>query len=279
MNLNLQNCELRSQHFLIMVIILTLNMAIPFNSIAQSPYEMSWKKDRVLLVVGIPLTAVGLALNASVSPLTLDEIKNLDRENIPKIDRFASYNYSENASNLSDILLYTCIASPFLLLSSSLIRNDFWVVYGMYAESLIIGVALPAYGKGGVQRIRPYTYNPNTPMEKKLTAESKKSFFSGHTSVAFTSMIFLSTIYSKYHPNSKWRPYIWTGSVLVASTVGYFRIAAGAHFLTDVLVGAIVGATIGYIIPKIHETDYNDAEYQIPDAPTRSPGISFQFSL
>jgi membrane-associated phospholipid phosphatase len=249
------------------------------NSIAQSPYEMNWKRDGALIVIGIPLAALGIALDRSIDPLTLDEVNNLDRDDIFKPDRFVSLNYSESAAKLSDILLYTCIASPLLLLSSKSIRSDFAVISGMYVESLIFGVALPAYGKAGVQRIRPYTYYPETPMSKKLTAEAKRSFFSGHTTVAFTSMVFFSTIYNTYYPNSKGKVYIWTGSLLLASTVGYLRIVTGAHFLTDVLVGAIVGATVGYIIPKIHETDNNYTQYEQPDVPTRPPGVSIQFTF
>ena len=203
----------------------------------------------------------------------------MDRDHIPGLDRFASYNYSETASNLSDLLIYTCLASPFLLLFSSAIRNDFDIVYGMYSESLLFGIALPFYGKAGVQRIRPYIYNTEVPMNKKLSVDTKKSFFSGHASGAFTSTIFLSTIYSTYYPNSKWKPYILTGSVLLASTVGYLRIAAGAHFVTDVLVGAIVGTMVGFIIPKIHETDNKNFVFESPDIMTHPSGVFFQFSF
>ncbi len=270
---------INSRHFCKIIAILALILMLPINNFAQSPYEMNWKKDGALLAVGIPLSTIGFALETSITPLTLDEVNNLDRNNINIIDRFALYNYSTSASDLSDFLLYTCMASPLILLSSSSIRTDFGIVYGMYAESLLFGVALPAYGKGGIQRIRPYTYTPEAPLDKKLTAESKKSFFSGHTTIAFTSVVFLSTIYGKYYPNSQWKPYIWTSSLLLASTVGYLRIAAGSHFLTDVLVGAIIGATIGYFIPKIHESDNYNSAIEVPDVPTRSPVFSFQFSF
>jgi membrane-associated phospholipid phosphatase len=240
---------------------------------------MNWKRDGALIVIGIPLAALGIAMDRLIDPLTLEEVNNLDRNQIFKPDRFVSYNYSERASKLSDILLYTCMTSPLLLLSSKSIRNDIVVISGMYLESLIFGVALPAYGKSGIQRIRPYTYNPELPLNKKLTAEAKRSFFSGHTTMAFTSMVFLSTIYSTYYPESKAKPYIWTGSLLLASTVGYLRMAAGSHFLTDVLVGAIVGTTIGYIIPKIHETDKPDPALLMPEDSPRAPLISFRFAL
>jgi membrane-associated phospholipid phosphatase len=240
---------------------------------------MNWKRDGALIVIGIPVAAIGITLDRSIDPLTVEEVNNLDRDKIFKPERFVSYNYSESSANLSDILLYTCLASPLLLLTSKSIQNDFAVISGMYLESLILGVALPAYGKGGVQRIRPYTYNPDVPIEMKVTAEAKRSFFSGHTTMSFTSMVFFSTIYSTYYPDSNAKPYIWAGSILLASSVGYLRIASGRHFLTDVLLGAIVGSAIGYLIPKIHETDTDNLAPVMPNASPRAPMISFQFGL
>jgi membrane-associated phospholipid phosphatase len=261
------------------IIILSIFLLLPIKFFAQSPYEMNWKRDGALIVIGLPVAAIGITLDRSLDPLTLEEVNNLDRNKIFNPDKFISYNYSESAANLSDILLYSCLASPLLLLTSKSIRNDFAVISGMYLESLILGVALPAYGKGGVQRVRPYTYNPDVPMEMKLTAEAKKSFFSGHTTMSFTSMVFFSTIYSTYYPDSKAKPYLWAGSILLASSVGYLRIASGKHFLTDVLFGAIVGSAIGYFIPKIHETDPDNLEPAMPNASPRTPLISLQFGL
>ena len=49
-----------------------------------------------------------------------------------------------------------------------------------------------------------------------------------------------------------WKLYVWGSSLLAASTVGYLRVASGAHFPTDVLVGAAIGSAIGYFIPYIY---------------------------
>ena len=269
-----------SRYILCIIAIQAGLLLFPFNNFAQNPYELNWNKDGVLLLIGIPLTTAGYALDASISPLSLDEITKLNRQDIfPAFDRSASYHYSESASNLSDILIYTCLASPFILFSSSAIRHDFGTILGMYAESVLFSSAFTFWGKGGVERIRPYTYYSKTPLDKKMSAEAKKSFFSGHASRAFTSLIFLSTVYSSYYPNSKWKTHIWIGSVLLASSVGYLRIAAGAHFLTDVLVGAIVGSAAGYLIPKIHETDHKNITFKSLSLSMYPPNISVQFSF
>lgn len=262
--------------FLIQAVI----MIFPSYDYAQNPYELNWNKDGLILLIGFPLTTAGYALDASVLPLTLNAITKLDRKDIfPAFDRFASYHYSESASNLSDILIYTCLASPFILFSSRAIRHDFSTILGMYAESVLFNSALTFWGKGGVHRIRPYAYFAKTPLNTKMSAEAKKSFFSGHSSTAFMSMIFLSTVYSSYYPNSRWKTHIWIGSILMASTVGYLRIAAGAHFLTDVLFGAIVGSAVGYLIPKIHETDHKNISLKSLSLSMQPPGITVQFSF
>ena len=38
----------------------------------------------------------------------------------------------------------------------------------------------------------------------------------------------------------------------LAALTGYFRVAAGNHYLTDVLTGAVVGSSLGVLVPKWH---------------------------
>ncbi|MGB6121102.1 MAG: phosphatase PAP2 family protein, partial [Bacteroidota bacterium] len=121
-------------------------------------------------------------------------------------------------------------------------------------------------------------YNENVPVEEKLHTNAKRSFFSGHTTISFSSAVFLSKVYGDYFPDSKWKPYIWGVSLGIAAAVGYLRIAAGKHFLTDVLVGALVGGAIGYLIPKIHETSGNGQGLIYPEGPAPNQ-VAFQFTF
>jgi membrane-associated phospholipid phosphatase len=264
---------------IILVIIFPVFCFFPDISYSNTPYELSGSKDGLILGIGIPLAIGGFVYDRSISPLSMDEINLLKREDVNRCDRFVTYNYSQKAADISDWLLFSCIAAPFTLLSSEKIQNDAVTVYGIYAESLLYGTILPFYGKAGAQRVRPYVYNLEAPMSKKSTAEAKRSFFSGHTAVAFTSMIFFSTVYNSYYPESNYIPFVWTGSLLLASSVGYFRMAAGAHFLTDVLVGAIVGSAIGYLIPRLHEVKESNDDFQYPDLRITKPMFSIQFAF
>jgi membrane-associated phospholipid phosphatase len=104
-----------------------------------------------------------------------------------------------------------------------------------------------------VDRYRPYVYNPEVSFDHKQKKDSKSSFFSGHTTLAFASSVFLATTFQELHPDSKFTALVWTGSLITAATVGILRIESGKHFPTDVLTGAVVGSFVGYLVPHFHK--------------------------
>jgi membrane-associated phospholipid phosphatase len=48
----------------------------------------------------------------------------------------------------------------------------------------------------------------------------------------------------------------WNAVVLygAATGVGALRVAAGKHFPTDIIVGAVLGSAIGWLVPTLHPT-------------------------
>jgi len=244
---------------------------------AQSPYRLD-RSDAPVTGVGILLLAADRALASGTDPLTVEEINRLSRDDVFALDRFATYNYSESASTASDVLEWTAIVSPLVLFASPEIRKDFSTVGLMYLQTLLYAVGTFGVTKGLVTRPRPYVYNESASLEEKLHRDAKRSFFSGHTAISFSSVVFLSMVYDGYVPDAKWKPYIWGVSLGVAAAVGYLRIAAGKHFLTDVLVGALVGGAIGYLVPKIHETSGNGTNLVSP-AGAAPHQVAFQFTF
>ncbi len=230
---------------------------------AQSPYKLDGTRESIIFVSAIGLGIIGLTVNDDIVPFTLDEINALNRDEVSKFDRGATYNWSPAAGNTSDILVSAIILSPALLAFSDEVRNDYTPVLTMYFQTLILAEAIPLTIKGITQRTRPFVYNEDAPLEEKQTQNAKRSFFSGHTSVAFAMAVFLSTVYGDYHPNSEWKPFIWGVSLLAASTVGYLRYAAGKHYPTDIITGAVVGSALGYFIPFIHRTHESDLDFSL----------------
>jgi hypothetical protein len=103
----------------------------------------------------------------------------------------------------------------------------------------------------------------------------KKSFIILYFKFAFASAVFLSTVYGDYNPNPEWSPYVWAGSLLMASAVGYLRYEAGEHFPTDILVIAVAGGAIGYVIPWMHRVSKENVSIT-PGVPHADYGFSVQ---
>ncbi|MCP5062929.1 MAG: phosphatase PAP2 family protein [Ignavibacteriae bacterium] len=233
--------------------LLTFLLVIFFtaNTFAQSPYKTDWKKNSIILAGGVGVAFLASALDNDTTKLTIAELNDLSRDDINSFDQSTTNNYSEDDAHISDIVVATCLAAPLTLFLSEEIREDFGTVGVMYLETLLLATFTPSFGKS-LGRIRPYAYNEDAPLDRKMNSDTKSSFWSGHTSWAFSSAVFFATVYSDYYPDSKWKPYVWGGSLLAASAVGYLRYSSGAHFPTDVLVGATVGSAIGYFIPYIY---------------------------
>ena len=255
--------------------LLFLSVSASSLSPSQSPYKISWDKDPYIIGTGTVVGVTALVLDRSLQPLTPQEVSQLSRESVNWIDRSATYRYSVSASRASDVLYSIALAAPVSLFSQSAVRKDWQTVAMMYLETFGWVGATTELTKTSVQRLRPLVYNPDVPFDSKSSSESRKSFFSGHSSVAFASAVFISTVYGDYNPDSKWKPYIWAGSLVTAGIVGFLRYEAGAHYPTDILTGAAVGSAIGYAIPWMHRTAKENATLT-PGVPGADIGFSFQ---
>lgn len=242
---------------------------------AQSPYKTSWGKDGAILGSNIAVAFLGSSLESKITPLSIQEIETLSRNKVNVFDRSATFNYSKNISSVSDVCVIMTALSPVSLFLSKEIRKDFQTVGTMYFETMLLAAFLPSIAKGSAERIRPFVYNENVPVDDKLDIEAKKSFFSGHTTVAFASAVFLSTVYGDYFPDSKYKNYVWAGSIFTASLTGFLRYEAGAHFPTDVLVGAVVGSAVGYLIPYLHKS--NSSTSDVYPSINNTNGLTFHY--
>ena len=241
----------------LLIILLTLTFFSDC-TYSQSPYKLETGREALLLGGGFGLGILTLHLESNIKSIKYNELQNLSRENVNAFDRGATYNWSKEASVISDYLLNFMLISPMALLFSDKVRDDFGTFSVMYIENLFLSFAVVHTTKILIKRKRPYTYNKNVPLKYKSDSSSRLSFFSGHTTHAFSSAVFLSTVYSEYYPDSKLKPYIWGISLLSASITGYLRYASGNHFPTDIIMGAVVGSAIGYLIPLIHKVDNTD---------------------
>jgi len=259
--------------FKLLFLCLTIQMA----SLAQSVYSFDADDEAIIFGVGITLGIVDNLLLKPRKPISIEELEKFSRENVNSFDRIATYNWSPTASTVSDILLVVSIASPLFLLSSSNVHKDIGTFSTMYVENVIFSYSLTYLAKAIELRPRPYIYNEMVPVQEKLNIGSTLSFFSGHSTMAFSSAVFLSTLFQKYHPGSKSIPYVWGTTLMAASVVAYLRVYSGQHFPSDIITGAVAGCLIGYLIPLIHE--HKESTEVLPNNIPSSNVFSFNINF
>ncbi len=123
----------------------------------------------------------------------------------------------------------------------------------------------PWYVFSGLDGLKPeeifrYVYQPQPFACLKTTGVVQsswvKSFPSGHTGRAtttFASLIVLATVFPKFD-NRFTRTLLLYFATFFAIFVGFLRVLGGAHFLSDVMFGAIISITVCYFVPKFLES-------------------------
>ncbi len=216
-------------------------------------YALTYKLDVPLATAGLGLNFAYFLLDKKSEPLQPSFIASLDRMQINAFDRSAAYNWSRPAAFGSDVIMYGAIAVPSLLFFDKDIRKDYGKVGVIWAQTMALNTGLTNITKVLVKRTRPYVYNPNTPEHYKLERDARYSFFSGHTSVTASMSFMTAKIFSDYNPSSKALPYVWTTAAIVPATVAFLRWRAGKHYASDVILGYLTGAAVGFLVPHLHK--------------------------
>ncbi len=221
---------------------------------AQSPYALKTGRETTLLGMGAVSLGASVALGHAIDPLTATEIATLNRNDINAFDRQAIDHWSTTAARLSDATLAGSVGLAVVLAAGTKpMQQDFKTVGIMYIETMLLANGIERSVKGITQRTRPYVYNPDVPLEKKLDRDSRESFFSGHATNAFASAVFAGEVFRHYFPHSSWKPIVWVGSLGLATATAVLRFEGGKHYPTDLLAGAAFGSLVGWGVPKLHE--------------------------
>jgi membrane-associated phospholipid phosphatase len=101
-------------------------------------------------------------------------------------------------------------------------------------------------------RPRPYLYGDKAPLSARNSADAGLSFLSSHAAIAFAiaTSTFMTT--RRLHPHSKAPWIVMAVGGAMASFVGAARVLGGMHFITDAAGGAVVGTSLGVLIPSLH---------------------------
>lgn len=263
--------------YVLLLILTACLFQLGFAQQSSSPYEWDWTRDGIWTGLGLAGSVGGFLLIQNKEGLTESELAEIvaKQENINFMDRWVAGNYSEDASKLSDIPFGVSFAVPFALLLDDGANEHAGQLFGIYIESLATTAALFTMTAGLVNRNRPYVYNDELDLNDRLSAKGQRSFYSGHVAAAATATFFTAKVYSDFNPEAEGKVWIWTGAAVVPGLVGYLRMEAGQHFLTDVLLGYGLGAVTGYFVPELHKSK-NDAMSFYPVGGENTVGDSYK---
>lgn len=237
----------------------------------------------------IPSLSLGLdvslgVVSASVALTGLYFIKNTEVPNkikdkstlLPWDKPFAGV-YSPKADFLSDIfnggsLILPIAVGGIALGQDHLNSGEFLSILAMYGEALALQSGLNLLIRSFQLWPRPYLYKDSK--RKKASGEAYGSFYSGHVSASFTGAVFSSYLFYKLMPNSKAKYWATGASFGLATAVAIFRVAAGKHYPTDILAGALVGSGVSVGVIALHE--YFQSDVSLSVAPG-SAVLSFSF--
>jgi len=234
---------------LIVVIIITSALQAQVFEVNKSMIYSS-----IILTNGVDLLNQ-LYQDKNIEPYNTDSLALLSKEDVFGLDRTLMQPYDKKVDSFGTALTFASLASTAFW---SMYDEPFhWDNFLVLSDILVTQITVAHWTKSLTLRGRPYIYFDETPDEKQRSKDAKMSFYSLHTSTAFATAYF--TYYDQ--ANTIKDNYVIATSYLLATSVGLSRILAGEHFLTDVLVGAVMGTGISFL--KCHYWSADDFSISI----------------
>lgn len=154
----------------------------------------------------------------------------------------------------------------------------------MDAEALALATAVQGLVAGLVSRQRPFGVECVGPEEQQpercRSSNRYRSFFSGHTTAAFTSAGLVCAHHARLplYGGGAADKAACAGALVTAAAVGTLRVVADQHYATDVLAGATWGTLVGLGLPWL--LHYRGGAAPAADAAraSRSGGVTLRFA-
>ena len=235
---------------LLVVWLATAAAAAPARGTAQAPaYRVGWSSWGLAAGAGGFAALPGVLRlprgAPSCAPLPCDPA------GLSGIDRWVIGHDSRGAGIGSNLVLLG-VAGGGLLASVSGVNGDGARGNAAMLANAVAWTSLTTeWTKALVHRNRPVLYSSQA-TSVAGDRDSRLSFPSGHTATAFAAATAYAVMAHRQH-----LPHATRNDVLLfsgAAGVGALRVAAGRHFVTDVLGGAVLGAAVGWVTAKVYPT-------------------------
>ena len=217
---------------------------------------------KIDLATDVPLTlsSIGIISFGTVLYYRMETPDNLKTQDVLlPWDKPLAGRYSENADKASDIGSIFAVA-PLVVggiawHDGSSSGKEFGTFTLMFFQAIGIGNGINLAMRSLEIWPRPYMYaedGAGREKAEKANAEAHGSFFSGHATAAFTVATFTDQWFRTAYPNSPYKGIMRASAYSLATLESVLRIAAGKHYITDVVVGALVGTGVSIGILEMH---------------------------
>lgn len=247
------------------------------SEVERPTYELNLENDIPVTLAAGGMFGIGMFLYSRMdTPETLK-----DKDDLLPWDKPLAGRYSESADKASDIGSVLAIA-PLVVggiawHDGSSTGKEFATFTLMFFQAIGIGNGINVAMRSLEIWPRPYMYaESGEGREKAENAKSEAygSFFSGHTTAAFTVATFTDQWFRTAYPNSPYKGIMRASAYSLATIESVLRIAAGKHYFTDVLVGALVGTGVSIGILEMHKK--RDEKYSFWVGPNVA-GVTLRF--
>ena len=149
----------------------------------------------------------------------------------------------------------------------------------LYVETMAVTGAMFTLANGLSERRRPLVYSSEAPMDEKTRKNAKNSFYAGHTAATASATFFWAKVFNDYNPDSPWKPVVWGVAAALPAGVGYLRLKAGKHFLSDNILGYALGAGAGILVPHLHKKGNTSGLSLIPVSDGEYSGVALNYKF
>ncbi len=255
------------RHARALVALIALSLATPAASqqTTLTPLSYDWTADGV--VTGVTAATV-IALHLFKNDLAPLECKWCTPGKIDgEVARSVMWSSPGTANTMSDVGQFIL---PLAVMAYGVAQGygagdpaAGWSSALLITEATSIALLANVIVKYAVGRARPYVWMGQAGLYGDPKDENL-SFFSGHTTLAFAVVVSAGTLFlMQGMPGAGW---VLGGGLALATFGGYLRMAAGQHYLTDVLAGAAVGSLVGWAVPFLFHRPRKPGEAPQPGA-------------
>jgi membrane-associated phospholipid phosphatase len=259
-----------------------------------SSKELRWTGSRyrpaeAALTAGLTLQ-IGQALFLYPSPKRNWEGGILFDDAVRSALRLRSPGARHAAAEVSDVLYYSLVGYP-LVVDVGIVAG---AIHGSGDAALqMLAVDLESFALAGavamtaekLGRVRPMAAecekDPSYDARCGDAGNLNASFMSGHTALAFTGagLICLHHAHIPLYGGGAPDTVACVAGMTLATTAGMLRVLSDSHYATDVVLGAGMGLTAGYLVPWLLHHSGAAAPPIVPSGHANLGGVRFDFVI